>query len=142
LHYLAYAEMLLRNGEYTDVESWLNQYDRIRNDGASLPIRITLRVRQKREKEAAALLNRWIGRLDRPPWPDERLKQVRAAAEKMQSLRQYSEAERLWRGCVQADPTLTLALARCVGQYRDLDDAFALLQQSLKYTPPEAALAA
>jgi hypothetical protein len=81
LHYLAFAEMLLRNGEYNDVESWLNQYDRLAKDRASVPIRMTLRVRQKRDREAVQLLNAWVGRLDAPPRPEARLSQVRSAAE-------------------------------------------------------------
>jgi tetratricopeptide (TPR) repeat protein len=140
LHYLAFAEMLLRNGEYNDVESWLNQYDRLAKDRASLPIRLTLRVRQKRDREAVQLLNTWVGRLDAPPWPEARLNQVKAAAEKMQTLHQYAEAERLWRAYVKAEPNGTILLARCIGMYRELDDAFGLLEESLKYNPPQAAL--
>ena len=63
LHYLAYAEMLPRNGEFTDVDAWLNRYIvHSAKSGASLPIRVKLRVKQGRTKEAVTLVNNWFAR--------------------------------------------------------------------------------
>jgi cellulose synthase operon protein C len=132
--------MLLRNGETSDVENWLNRYDRVRKDGASLPIRVKLLVRQKREKEAVALVSRWIGELRPPPWPQARIDQVKTAATLMHSLRQSVAAETLWRAYTKAYPPGVIALAECVGVYRDIDESFALLDKSIEHHPPQSIL--
>jgi tetratricopeptide (TPR) repeat protein len=137
-YFLAYAEMLWRNRELIDADFWLDRYDRVRPDGASLPIRIKLRVRQGREKVAIALLNRAVGR---PPWTNPQLlAQVREGASLLHQLRLYAEAEKLWRGYIQTQPAGIIMLATTVGMHRDLDDAMALLEQSLKHHPPRDVL--
>ncbi|MEX2138421.1 MAG: tetratricopeptide repeat protein [Pirellulales bacterium] len=140
LHYLAYAEMLLRNGEYGDVENWLNLYDRTRKDNTSLPIRVTLRVRQNRPQEAVALIKRWIGPFGPKPWPQARLKQIETAAALLQKLHLYADAEKYWRAYAEVDPTRLILLAKCVGLYGDLDEAFSILEASVKHSSPQAAL--
>jgi tetratricopeptide (TPR) repeat protein len=129
-HFLAYAQMLLRNGALNEVEVWLNRYDQVRKDAGSLSIRVTLRVRQKREQEAVDLIANWLGR---PPWAAQPLQE---AATLLQSLGQYAEAEKLWKAYVKLDPRATIVLAKCVGLYRDLDEAFSLLDASLKHNRP------
>jgi tetratricopeptide (TPR) repeat protein len=136
LTFLAYAEMLLRNGAYSEVDVWLSRYDRVRNDGRSLPLRVTLRVRQKREKEAVNLVANWLGPA---PWSGK-MQQVSQAATLLQDLGQYAEAEKLWRAYVKADPRATIVLARCVGLKGDLDDAFSLLDASAKHSLPRDVL--
>jgi predicted Zn-dependent protease len=140
LHYLAYAEMLLRNGEYGDVENWLNLYDRVGKINASFPIRVKLRARQNKPQEAVALVKRWIGPLGPKPWPQVRLQQIEAAAALLQGIRLYAEAEKYWRVYAEVDPTRLIQLAKCVGLYRDLDEAFALLESSVKHSSPQTAL--
>jgi tetratricopeptide (TPR) repeat protein len=130
IYFLVYAQMLLRNGAHSEVDAWLGRYDQVRNDGGSLPIRVTLRVKQKREQEAVNLINNWLGR---PPWPGPKLQE---AASLLQSLGQYAEAEKLWRAYVKVDPRATIVLAKCVGLYSDLDEAFSLLEASLRHNKP------
>jgi tetratricopeptide (TPR) repeat protein len=139
LYFLGYAEMLLRNNELADVDFWLNRYDRVRNDIRSLPIRVRLLVRQGSEKQAVALLNRLLGR---PPWTAARLPQARLAASQLHQLRQYTEAETIWRGFIQTEPSGVIMLATTVGMNpeRDLNDALKLLEASLKFHTPREVL--
>jgi predicted Zn-dependent protease len=137
LYYLGYAEMLLRNNELNDVDLWLDKYDQIRQDFASRPIRVKLRVRQGREKEAIAIIRSWIGQ---PPWPASQLEQVRVAATLLHQLRQYPAAENLWRGYVQTEPSGILMLATTVGMHKPLDDAMELLKTALKFHTPRDVL--
>ncbi len=140
LHYLAYAEMLIRNGEYGDVENWLDRYDRAGTEGVSLPIRVTLLAKQDRPKDAAALLRRAVGQLGPQPWPQITLGKIQMAAGLLQKLGLYADAEKYWRAYAEADPKALIALAKCVGLYRDLDDAFSLLEASAKHSGPQEAL--
>ena len=140
LHYLAYAEMLIRNGEYVDVENWLNRYDRVGQEGVSLPIRVTLLARQNRPKDAAALLRRAVGQLGPRPWPKNTLDKIQMAAGLLQKLGLYADAEKYWRAYVEADRKGLVPLAKCVGLHRDLDEAFSLLEAAVQHTSPQEAL--
>jgi tetratricopeptide (TPR) repeat protein len=130
-YYLTFAQMLLQNGEYGDVETWLSSHDRIRgNSNASLPLWVTLRVRQDRQADIGELILHWLGP---PQYPPARLPQAETAAKLLEKLEQYSEAEKIWREYVRTDPKGTLWLARCIGMYGDLDEAFAMLETASKY---------
>jgi tetratricopeptide (TPR) repeat protein len=133
LMYLAFAEMLARNREYGEAENWIHQYDLVRRDGLSLPILITLRVRQERPTEAIALGTGLIGPA---PWPANKRVQAKAVATIFQNLRLYAEAEKIWREYAKFEPTAWLAVARCVGMHGDLDEAFALLETAAKHHSP------
>jgi Tfp pilus assembly protein PilF len=137
LYFLGYAEMLLRNNELADVDSWLDRYDRVGANYMSRPIRVKLRVRQGRDKEAVALIRSWLGPL---PWRAGQLDQVQVAARLLHQLRQYAEAEKIWRGYMQTEPSGVIMLATTVGMYRPLDDAIQLLEASLKFHTPRDVL--
>jgi tetratricopeptide (TPR) repeat protein len=74
------------------------------------------------------------------PWRAGQLDQVQVAARLLHQLRQYREAEQIWRGYMQAEPSGVIMLATTVGMYRPLDDAMQLLEDSLKFHTPRDVL--
>ena len=68
------------------------------------------------------------------------MQQAQTAATLLQDLGQFAEAERIWRQYGHVYPHAVIYLARCVGLYGDLDEAFSLLDTAAKYDPPEKIL--
>jgi tetratricopeptide (TPR) repeat protein len=84
------------------------------------------------------LVSNWVG----PPqsWTAARSVQIQTAAQLLQDLAQYADAEKIWRQYAKIDPRATILLARCVGMYGNLDEAFSLLETAAKHHPPRVLL--
>lgn len=123
--YQAFVEMLIRNNEIADAESYLDKLAAF-NPASALLLRTRVFVKQGKNAEAIALLSRIR---PKKPVPKEQYGYVRTVALVMDQVGLNNEAEDLYREYMEYEPGLgSLQLAAFLGRAGRIDEALDLLE--------------
>ncbi|MCC7084536.1 MAG: hypothetical protein IT427_05975, partial [Pirellulales bacterium] len=126
--YIAYVEMLLRNGSASEANRWLAQLKKIAPDAPEIPV-LTARIDAAlgRGAQAATMLKKQLP--EQRPLPKEEWRHLLAIAGLLEQIKQYDEAEKLYREYISYAPQDSLVLARFLAERGKVDETIALVDQ-------------
>lgn len=134
---VAYAEMLVQNEEYSTAQRYLERYISQTKDRQSYLILLgTIYGKLGDQKKSLAVIKEWLGKR---PVLRENLQKLQIAANTLESLGQIDAAEDLYRELAESGVPGRIALAKFIGEHRDLNAGLAMLQEIFEKSGAKAA---
>ena len=124
-----YANLLLKHEELLEAERWIEKVEKAEpNSPAALQLRARLFAKQGKGAEAADLLAKLVKAAPK----ETRLQTLVGVVAILEEFEQFSAAEQMLRDEAAATPRVQVLLARFIGRHGNIDEAFALLEESRK----------
>jgi cellulose synthase operon protein C len=132
--YVAFVEMLLRNGDTSGASTWLKSLKNVAPETPEIiPLTVRLEAAQGRGAQSAANLMKSLP--NKRPLPKEEWPRLLAIAGLLEQIEQYDEAEKLLREYVGYAPQEALLLAKFLSDRGKVDETIALVEQMRKGFP-------
>lgn len=133
---VAYAELLVQNQEYGTAQRYLERYIELTKDRQPYLILLgTVYGKLGDTKKSLAVINEWLGKR---PVLRENLQKLQTAAATLESLGQFDAAEDLYRELAESGVMGRIALAKFIGEHRDMTAGLAILQEIFEKGDPQA----
>lgn len=134
---VAYAEMLAQNEEYGTAQRYIERYIEQTKDRQSYLILLaTIYGKLGDTKKSQAVINEWLGKR---PVLRENLQKLQTAAATLESLGQIDAAEDMYRELAESGTMGRIALAKFIGDHRDMTAGLGMLQEIFEKADPKVA---
>ena len=128
----AFAQMLIKHDELVEAERWVDKVETAQpNTPLAIQLRARLLAKQGNADQAATLLMNLVDSAT----PETRLQTLAGVAALLEEFEQFTAAEEILRNAVGSFPRAKIALGAFIGRHGDLDEAFALYEDSRKSYP-------
>ena len=128
-----FAQLLAKHDDLTEAERWIEKVETAQPDSPmAVQLRARLLAKQGKADQAGEML---VKLLDQAPNEEARLRMIDGVVAMLEEFEQFAAAEQVLRNAVQSFPRAKITLASFLGRQGDLNEAFALFEESRKSFP-------